>query len=98
VGEEGGGKKNKIGPVHGWLATSGCLPAVGFSHCSITVFNFFDFYFYFLIFFGSSEELPGILGEWVYNTPIFLSLPLHFEVLNLPILMEFGDFTFFSIF
>jgi hypothetical protein len=30
------------------------------------------------------------------SSPIFCSLPLHLEVLNLPFLMEFGDFTFFQ--
>jgi hypothetical protein len=34
-------------------------------------------------FFGSVENGPGLLGEWVYSTLIFLSLPLHLEVLNL---------------
>jgi hypothetical protein len=33
----------------------------------------------------------------VYNTPIFWSLPLHLEVLNVPFFMEIGDFTFFQI-
>jgi hypothetical protein len=31
------------------------------------------------------------------SSPIFWSLPLHLEVLNLPILMEVGGFTFFQI-
>jgi hypothetical protein len=46
----------------------------------------------------SYEELLGILEEWVYNAPIFGSLPLNLEVLNLPILMELGDFIFFQFF
>jgi hypothetical protein len=33
----------------------------------------------------------------VHSTPIFSSFPLHLEVSNLPLLIEFGDFTFFEI-
>jgi hypothetical protein len=40
---------------------------------------------------------PGLWGEWVHNTPIFPSFPLHLEVSNLPFLIEFGDFTFLEI-
>jgi hypothetical protein len=40
---------------------------------------------------------PGLWGEWVHNTPIFSSFPLHLEVSNLPFHIEFGDFTFFGI-
>jgi hypothetical protein len=49
-----------------------------------------------------------IYGKWLfskdlevwdgmYSTPIFWSLHVHLEVLNLPSLMELGDFIFFSI-
>jgi hypothetical protein len=40
---------------------------------------------------------PRLLGEWVYSTPFFGSMPLHLELLNLPFVMEIGDFTFFQI-
>jgi hypothetical protein len=56
-----------------------------------------DYPFFLNFFFGSLGNGPGLLGEWVYNNPIFWSLPLHLEVLNIPILMEIGDFTFFQI-
>jgi hypothetical protein len=39
----------------------------------------------------------GFLGEWVYSTSIFWSMPLHLEVLNLLFVMEIEDFTFFQI-
>jgi hypothetical protein len=60
--------------------------------------NFFEF-FEFLIkkwISGSLGNGPRLLGEWVYNTPIFWSLSLHLEVLILPKFMESGDFTFFQ--
>jgi hypothetical protein len=53
--------------------------------------NFYKF------FFGTFVELLGILGEWMYSTPIFWSLPLHLEVLNLPFLMEIEGFNIFKI-
>jgi hypothetical protein len=53
---------------------------------------------FFLPFFRCYEDGLGILGEWVYNTPIFWSLPLHLGGWNLPFLMVLGDFIFFSIF
>jgi hypothetical protein len=37
---------------------------------------------------GSLGNGPGFLGEWVYSP--------YFEVLNVPFLMEIGDFTFFQ--
>jgi hypothetical protein len=37
------------------------------------------------------------LGERVYITPIFWTLPLHLEGWNLPFFMEFGGFIFFEI-
>jgi hypothetical protein len=46
---------------------------------------------------GSLENGPGLLEERIYINPIFWSLPLHLEVLNLPFLIEIGDFTFFQI-
>jgi hypothetical protein len=58
---------------------------------------FLLFFYFFIIVFGSLGNGLGLLGEWVYNTPIFWSLPLHLEVLNVPFLMEIGDFTFFQI-
>ena len=66
---------------------------------NLTTFEFF--YFSFLFFFGVMRKFgdgPDILEEWVYNTPIFWSLPLHLKVLNLPFLMELGDFIFFQFF
>jgi hypothetical protein len=39
----------------------------------------------------------GHLGEWMYNTPIFISFSLNLEVLNVPFLMEIEDLTFFQI-
>jgi hypothetical protein len=40
-----------------------------------------------------------VLYCWIFYIflNIFWSLPLHLEVLNVPILMEIGDFTFFQI-
>jgi hypothetical protein len=51
---------------------------------------------WFFFFFLSYEDLPHILEEWMYNTSIFWSLPLPLEVLNLPFLIELGDFIFFQ--
>jgi hypothetical protein len=42
------GRNNKMGPVHGRLVTSGCLPVAGLSHCCLLVLKFFDFDFDFL--------------------------------------------------
>jgi hypothetical protein len=60
--KKGGGRKNKMGPVHGQWATA------SLSHCRMTIFNFFDFFF---DFFWSYEEHHSILEEWVFSTPIF---------------------------
>jgi hypothetical protein len=97
--KKGGGKKNKMGPARGRRVTSGHSPPAGLFHCHVNIFKFFGvfFFFFFLTFvLGSFEELPGILEEWMHNIPIFSSFPLHLEVSNLPILIEFGDFTFFE--
>jgi hypothetical protein len=75
------------------VSTYGRLPATG-RHLDKACWNFFIFKFYF---FGSLGYRPGLLGERVYSTPIFWSLPLHLEVLNVPFLMDIGDFTFFQI-
>jgi hypothetical protein len=56
--------------------------------------------FLFLFYFGimrKFEDGLGILGEWMYSTPIFWTLPLHLEGWNLPFLMELRDFIFFQI-
>jgi hypothetical protein len=72
------------------------------AECTLTIYetpNFLlSFYFIFTFFFGSVENGLGLLGEWMYNTPIFWSLPLHLEVLNVPFFMEIGDFTFFKFY
>jgi hypothetical protein len=62
-------------------------------------FDFFDASSYTLVnfFIENLGNGPRLLGEWVHNTPIFSSFPLHLEVSNLPFLIEFGDFTFFEI-
>jgi hypothetical protein len=68
------------------------------------IFNiFFTFLTWHLTFFykiykalACSKGL-GFFGGCIYSTPIFWSLPLHLEVLNLLFLMEIGDFTFFLI-
>jgi hypothetical protein len=39
----------------------------------------------------------GFFVGYVYNTPIFQTLPLDLGVSNLPFLMELGDFIFFQI-
>jgi hypothetical protein len=63
------------------------------------IVSFFLLLFDFLkLFFGSLENGLGLLEEWVYNTPIFKSLPLHLEVLNLVFFMELGDFILFQFF
>jgi hypothetical protein len=36
-----------------------------------TVLSGFPIYFILFYFFWSHEELPSILGEWVYNTSVF---------------------------
>jgi hypothetical protein len=92
-----GRKSNKMEPARGQRATAGRPPAMSLSHCRVTVFKFFGFFFFNFFFGGSFEEIPDILGEWVYNTPIFSSFPLHLEVSNLPFLIKFGDFIFFEI-
>jgi hypothetical protein len=40
---------------------------------------------------------PGLLWGVCAQHPHFLKLALHLEVLNLPSLMDFGDFIFFQI-
>jgi hypothetical protein len=91
--KKAGGNNKKMEPAQGcgWQLAVTRQP----QPCQTTqvvAFNFFKF----LNFFWSFEEVPGILGEWVYTIPIFWSLPLHFELLNLPFLMELGDFIFFQ--
>jgi hypothetical protein len=80
-------------------ATSGRPPAAG-QHLRLSSYP--NFFWNFLILkkwiFGSLGNGPGLLGEWVYDTPIFWSLPLHLEVLILPKFMESGDFIFFPNF
>jgi hypothetical protein len=72
-------------------------PRVSLTVCGTP--NFLQFFNYFFDFcFGSVENGPRLLGEWVYNTPIFWSLPLYLEVLNVPFFMEIGDFYSFSNF
>jgi hypothetical protein len=112
VGEEGrkkkeiGGKKGEVGRIKWDPRGAGERPAVArwLRAYSIAASLFpifliwFDFWFDLIFIFWEYEVLPGILGEWVYNTPIFWSLPnLTLEVLNLPFLMEIGDFIFFQI-
>ena len=60
------------------MVASGCglIPSPS---CFVPFFE--KIYFYFR-FFGSFGNVLGLLGEWVYSTPIFL--PLHLEVLNVP--------------
>jgi hypothetical protein len=60
----------------------------------LELFDFFDFVFGIL---RKLRDGRGIWGEWVYNTPIFWSMPLHLEVLNLPFVMDIRDFTIFRI-
>jgi hypothetical protein len=53
----------------------------------------------FLIFFWNYEELPSISGVRICVQNLhFLKLASHLEVLNLPFLMELGDFIFFQYF
>jgi hypothetical protein len=79
------------------VSTHGCPPAVGW-HLDLSGWpHFFESLNFFEFFFGCLGNGPRFLGEWVYNTSIFWSLPLHLEVLNLPFLMEIGDFTIFQI-
>jgi hypothetical protein len=90
------GRKKKIykrngasqASTRGRQATAGrCLDLLGW-------FHFFEIFLFYFIF-GSVGNGPELLREWVYSAPIFWSLPLYLEVLNLPFLMEIGDFTFF---
>jgi hypothetical protein len=41
---------------------------------------------------------PGILGEWLYGTPISWTLPLQLGGWNLPFLMKLGNFIFCQFF
>jgi hypothetical protein len=58
----------------GRRATAGRRPALG-RGSTPTPMEQFTFFFNFLILkeriFGSLDDGPGLLGEWVYNTPIF---------------------------
>jgi hypothetical protein len=70
-------------PVCSRRVTSGYLPVVA---CSLTNYGlapFFPFFSIFLVYFFSFLKKfgdgPGILEEWVYNTLIFWTLPLHLE-------------------
>ena len=58
---------------------------------------FFCNFWHFVILFWIMKNGPGILEEWVYNTPIFWTVPLHLEVWNLPFVMELGDFIVFNL-
>jgi hypothetical protein len=63
--KKGGGCKNKMGLACGRRVIIGRRPAVGLHQCFQIII--FLIYFYFL----SYEDLPSILGEWMYNTSIF---------------------------
>jgi hypothetical protein len=60
-------------------------------------FLFCNFGIFYFLFFLRYEDGPGILEEWVYSTPNFLSLPLHLERWNLPFLMELRNYFLFQI-
>jgi hypothetical protein len=81
------------------VATSGRPLTVGRRLCrqcaAFLIFFFLELIF-FLLFKGYKG--PGRFGGCVHSSPIFWSLPLHLEVLNLPSLMDFEDFILFSNF
>jgi hypothetical protein len=74
-----------------WLAAGQCMAM------SRSVPYFLKFFYFWNFLFWKLGNGPGLLGEWMYITSIFWSLPLHLEVLNVPFLMEIGNFTFFQI-
>jgi hypothetical protein len=57
---------------------------------------FGTYFFYFFKALACCKGL-GCFGGCIHSTPIFGSLSLHLEVLNLPSLMDFEDFIFFQI-
>ena len=80
-------------PGHDWQATASRCPALALSDCG----PLFYFLIFFWFFWESLRNGPCLLREWVYNTPIFLTLPLHLELWNLSFLMELEDFIFSKI-
>jgi hypothetical protein len=52
---------------------------------------------FFYFFFWKFEKWAMAFGRMGVQHPIFWSLPLHLEVLNLPFFMKIGDFNFFQI-
>jgi hypothetical protein len=67
--EEEGGKMGEAGRIKWDPHTTGERPPVAcWSQPYKPALSIFS---NILNFFWSYEELPGILGEWVYNTPIF---------------------------
>jgi hypothetical protein len=89
-------KKNGYSPI-GWgvdprlAGNRGSMPQL------VRLYPFFwKKVIYKFYFFGSWGNGPRLLGEWVYSTPIFWSLPLYLEVLILLEFIESGDFTFFQ--
>jgi hypothetical protein len=94
------GKKEGQEEEKGWgRYTKGDPLAIARSLIDCGLLLFFHYFFYFFaLFFGCYEDGPGILGEWVYSTSIFWTLPLHLGGWNLPFLIELGDFIFFPKF
>jgi hypothetical protein len=82
-------RKQFRAPMYGRRVTSGCQPVAA---CSLTNYGltppFLGFWHFFFTSFLCHEDRLGILGEWMYNTPIFWSLPLHLGGWNLPFLIE----------
>jgi hypothetical protein len=85
----------KGGQEEEFFFAQGGVRAPGHSRPQSPIFWIF---WIFEIFFGGLENGLGLLEEWMYNTPIFWSLPLYLEVLNLPFLMELGDFIFLKFY
>jgi hypothetical protein len=88
--------KKKVQARQGQVLTRGRPPTVGRHLALSNLLSFSCFFFFYNFFLESLENGPGLLGEWVYSTPIFGSLPLHLEVLNVPFRMEIGGFIFFQ--
>jgi hypothetical protein len=74
---------------------------LGHSPAAMSSYQTDNLQIFWFFFFGLMRKFgdgPGILGEWVYSTPIFWRLPLHLGVCNLPFLMELGDFILLDFF
>jgi hypothetical protein len=73
------GAYQKLGAGASWQPTITRQPWPGLTDYMpfLVASPFLQFLDFFLLFFWCYEDGCGIFKEWVYSTPIFLSLPLH---------------------